>query len=229
MKLFLRLLGIWLLLGCAQAAWSQTTAGPKVDRVDIQYVGPKSVSEQFIRANIRLKAGDTYRPNVTEQDVHSLYGTGQFYNIRVSVDPADDGGVVVTYIVQARLRITDIKLSGNKKLSDSKIRKKITVKAGEPLDEQKLFTDVQEIKKLYEKYGYPDTQVKYVFDTFDEAAGRASVTFQIVESKKIKVTRVEFVGAAAFPQKELRKQIKTREHWMFSWLTGSGVFKAGRV
>jgi len=226
MKLFFRLLGIWLLFGCVQAAWPQTTAGPKVDRVDIKYNGPASVSEQFVRANISLKAGDIYRPNVTEQDIHSLHGTGQFFDIRVSVDPAPDGGVVVTYIVQANLRITDIKLSGNKKLSDSKLKKKITVKAGDPLDQLKLFTDVQEIKKLYEKYGYPDTQVKYVFDMFDEAAGRASVTFQIVESKKIKVTLVEFVGAKAFPQKELRKQIKTREHWMFSWLTGSGVFKA---
>ncbi|HEX7619070.1 MAG TPA: POTRA domain-containing protein, partial [Verrucomicrobiae bacterium] len=136
MKLFFRLLGIWLLLGCAQVAWPQT-AGPKVDRVDIQYVGPTNVSQQFIRSNIRLKAGDLYRPSLSEDDVHSLYGTSQFYNIRVSVDPADDGGVVVSYIVQARLRITDIKITGNKKVSDSKIRKKITVKAGEPLDEQK--------------------------------------------------------------------------------------------
>src|SRR5208283_2562572 len=125
------------------------------------------------------------------------YGTGQFYNIRVSVDQQDDGGVVVTFIVQARPRVTEVKISGNKELSDSKIRKKITVKANQPLDEQKLFSDVQEIKKLYEKYGYPDTQVKYVYDKFDEAAGRASVTFQIVESKKIKVTRVEFIGAQA--------------------------------
>ncbi|MGA2853005.1 MAG: outer membrane protein assembly factor BamA [Verrucomicrobiota bacterium] len=224
MKLFFRLFGIWLLLGCAQVAWPQA-AGPKVDRVDIKYVGPASVSEQFIRANISLKAGDIYRPSVTEQDIHSLHGTGQLYYIRVSVDPQDDGGVVVTYTVQANLRITDIKITGNKKLSDSKLKKKITVKAGEPLDEQKLFADVQEIKKLYEKYGYPGTQVKYVFDTFDEAAGRASVAFQIVESKKVKITRVQFAGASAFPQKQLRKQIKTRKHWMFSWLTGSGVFK----
>ena len=224
MKLFFRLLGIWLLLGCAQDAWSQT-AGPKVDRVDIQYIGPTNVSQQFIRSNIRLKAGDLYRPSLADDDVHSLYGTGQFYNIRYSKDTMDDGGVVVTYIVQARLRITDIKITGNKKVSDSKIRKKITAKAGEPLDEQKLFTDVQEIKKLYEKYGYPDTLVKYVFDTFDEAAGRASVTFQIVESQKVKITQIEFIGATAFPQKVLRKQIKTRAHWMFSWLTSSGVFK----
>jgi len=120
MKLFSRLFGIWLLLGCAQVAWSQA-AGPKVDSVDIKYVGPKSVSEQFIRANIRLRLGTSTpepdRGNVhsqTEDDVHSLYGTGQFNNIGVSVDPADDGGVVVTYTVQARLRITDIKITGNK-------------------------------------------------------------------------------------------------------------------
>ena len=61
MKLFFRLFGICLLLGCAPVVWSQT-AGLKVDRVDIKYVGPASVSEQFIRSNIRLKAGDFIRP-----------------------------------------------------------------------------------------------------------------------------------------------------------------------
>jgi outer membrane protein insertion porin family len=224
MKSFLRLFGIWLLLGCAQLAWSQTT-GPKIDRVDIKFAGPDSVSEQFIRSNIRVRAGDIYRPSSTQDDIHSLYATGKFYNIRVSAESADDGGVNLTFIVQARPVIIGIKLEGNKKLSDSKLKKKITVKVGDRLDEQKLFTDVQEIKKLYEKYGYPDAQVKYYFDTMDEAAGRASVTFQIVEPQKIRITDVEFVGAMNFPEKELRKQIKTRRHWMFSWITGSGVFK----
>ena len=223
MKLFLRLFGIWLLLGCASVAWSQTT-GPKIDRVDVKFVGPASVSEPFIRANIRLKAGDIYRPNNTEDDVHALYATGQFYNIRVTTDPAADGGVILTYIVQVRPRISEIKLEGNKKLSDSKLRKKITVKAGDPLDEQKLFTDAQEMQKLYEKYGRPDTQVKYVLN-IDENAGRGSVTFEITESPKVKITRVEFIGAAAFSPKELRKQVKTKQRWMWSWLTGRGTFK----
>jgi outer membrane protein insertion porin family len=223
MKLFFRLFGIWLLFGCAQPAWSQV-AGPKIDRVDVKYVGPASVSEQFIRANIRVKAGDIYHPNLTQDDVHSLYGTGQFYNVRVAVDQADDGGVALTYIVQVRPRLTDIKIVGNEKLSSSKLRKKITVKTGEPLDEEKLFTDAQDMVTLYQKYGYPDTRVKYELD-IDEAAGRGSVTFQVTESPKTKITQIEFIGAAAFPQKELRKQLKTAEHWAFSWLTGSGVFK----
>ncbi|HEY1660795.1 MAG TPA: outer membrane protein assembly factor BamA [Verrucomicrobiae bacterium] len=224
MKVLFRLFGLWLLLAFAQAAWSQES-GLKIDRVVIQYVGPASVNEQFIRSNIRAKAGDTYTPNLTQEDIHSLYATEQFYNIRASIEGQDDGGVILTYIVQARLRITDVKISGNKDLSASKIRKKITVKAGEPLDEEKLFTDTQEIKKLYEKYGYPGTTVKYVFDSMDEAAGTASVTFQVSEAQKIRITEVDFDGATAFTQKVLRKQVKTRAHWTFSWLTGSGVFK----
>jgi outer membrane protein insertion porin family len=222
MKFFFRLFGIWLLLGCA-VAWSQT-AGPKIDRVDIKFVGPASVSEQFIRANLRVKAGDIYLPNSTQDDVHSLYGTGQFDNIRVTADAADGGGVILTFIVQAHPRVTEIKLNGNKKVSDSKLKKKITVKVGDPLDEQKLFTDVQEMKKLYEKYGHPDTQIKYVVNT-DENAGRSSVTFEIVESPKVKIQKIEFIGAAAFSQKQLIGQLKTSRHRWYSWITGSGVFK----
>ena len=223
MKLFFRFLGIGLLLAGASGAWAQMT-GPKISRVDIKFLGPASVSEQFIRANIRLKADDTYLPNSTQDDVHALYATRQFYNIQVFVDRADDGGVVVTYKLQAQPRITEIKLAGNQQLSDSKLKKKITVKVGDPMDEQKLFTDVQEMKKLYEKYGHPDTQIQYV-PSIDEPNGRGTVTFQIVESVKIKISKIEFIGAAAFSQKELRKQIKTSEHGMWSWITGSGVFK----
>ena len=223
MKLFYRLLVAWLLLGVTQAAWSQTPS-TKVDRVDIKFVGPATVSDQFIRVNIRVKAGDAYRPSSTQDDVRSLYGTGQFYNIRVSTDQSTNNGVVLTYIVQARPRVTEVKLEGNDKVSDRKLKKKITIKVGDPLDEQKAFSNVQDIKKLYEKYGYPDTQAKYVLN-IDENAGTGKVTFQIVESPKVRITDVEFVGAAAFTQKVLSKQIKTRKHWMWSWLTGSGTFK----
>jgi outer membrane protein insertion porin family len=217
-----RWFALWLLAGFALAAGAQTL-GRKVDRVDIKFIGPATVSEQYVRANISLKAGDIYLLNSTENDVHTLYATGQFYNIRVSADDAADGGEVLTYIVQPRPRISEIKLQGNKRLKDSKLRKKITVKVGQPLDEQKLFSDAQEMQKLYEKYGYPDTVVKYV-PNIDETAGRGTVTFVITETIKTKIMRVDFIGATAFPQKELRRQLKTKQHWMWSWLTGRGKF-----
>ena len=212
-----------MVLGCATAAWAQSL-GPKIDRVDIKFVGPASVSEEFIRSNIRLKSGAIYQPGLTQDDVHLLYGTGQFYNIAVSVDPADDGGVILTYKVQVRPRITQIKFEGNQKLSDSKLKKKVTFKVGEALDEQKIFTDVQEMKKLYEKNGLSDTVVKYVLN-IEELTGHGTVTFHIEESPKVKIKDVEFLGATDFKPKALRSEVKTRRRWSFSWLTGSGYFQ----
>ena len=222
MKSIIRPLGVSLALGCATAAMAQT-AGPKIDRVDIKFVGPSSVGEDFIRSNLKLKPGTTYIPGLTQDDVHLLYGTGQFYNIRVSVDQSGDS-VVLTYTVQARPRITEIKFEGNKKLSDTKLKKKVTAKVGEALDEQKLFTNVQEIRKIYENNGLSDTKVKYVLN-IEEITGHGTVTFHIEESPKVKIKDVEFLGVKAFKQKELRGEIKTKRRWMFSWITGSGFFK----
>ncbi|HEY2328425.1 MAG TPA: outer membrane protein assembly factor BamA, partial [Verrucomicrobiae bacterium] len=226
MKYFPRPLGIFILLmfGCATAAWAQVP-GAKIERVDIKFIGPASVSEAVIRDNTKLKAGGSYMPGNTADDVHSLYATGQFYNVRVAVDQAGDGeGVILTYVVQVRPRLTDVKIEGNVKMKTSKLKKKVTIKVGDALDEQKCFTDVQEMKKLYEKSGYPDTKVKYVLN-IDEATGHGTVTYQVEESPKVKITVVTFLGAEAFTQKELRKACKTRAHWMWSWLTGSGFFK----
>jgi outer membrane protein insertion porin family len=236
MNSLLRLCGVLLLLAWLPGAQAQQSAPTKVVRVDVKHVGPPAASDQLLYSNIRVKAGDTYHPANVDDDVRSLYATGQFYNIRVSEDRTDDG-VVLTYIVQGKPRLTDIKFQGNKKFDDAKLKKTISSKVGEPLDERKLFTDSQEIQKLYQKKGYPNTTVKYI-PLVDENAGRGSATFEITESKKIKITRIEFAGAQAFPRKVgffekvfhpsrkgLNKVIKTREHWMFSWLTGSGVFK----
>lgn len=196
----------------------------KVDRVDIQYLGPASVSQQFIRSHIQLKSGDPYLPAATESDIHALYATGQFYNIRVAVDLAADGGMNVAYVVEVKPRLTEIKITGNVEMRASKIRKKITAKVGKPLDEEQLFTDCQAIKAQYEKDGYPGTEVKYVPDV-DEAAGTGVVTFQITEGRKMKITHIDFVGAAAFGQRQLRHVLKTRQHWMFSWITSSDLYK----
>ncbi len=224
MKFFFRLFAIWLLLACATSGRAQEAGGPKIDRVDIQYVGPASVNEQFVRSHIQLKAGDIYLPASTESDIHALYSTGQFSNVRIAFEMQPDGGVVLTYVVEVKPRLTQIKIVGNVKMKTSKIEKKITSKVGQPLDEEKLFMDSQAITDFYQSKGYPGTVVKCVPD-IDEIAGTATATFQITEGRKIKIQHIDFIGAAAFSQRTLRHQIKTRQHWMFSWLTGSDVYK----
>lgn len=221
----------WLLIGCLAAvalllpcgnALAQFSAA-KVGRIDIKHVGPQAVGDELVRANIRVKPGDQYFRAAVDDDIRNLYGTGFFYNIRVT-DDLTPQGVVLTYVVQGKPRLTEIRFTGNKKYSDSKLRKKTTSKAGEPLDERKLFTDSQEIQKMYQKAGYPTTQVTPRV-VIDEQAGRGTATFEIIENRKVKITKVSFIGAQAFPENKLRRVVKTREHWFLSWLTGSGYLK----
>lgn len=221
-KNLLRLCGLFLVLVSlpARAQFSPL----KVAKVEIKHVERvPSVSDDLIRGNIRVKPGDPYLRAAVDDDVRSLYATGQFLDIRITTDETPEG-VVVTYVLEGNPKLVDIIFQGNTKYSKAKLLKKVSSKRGEPMSERKLFTDAQTIQEMYQKAGYPGTVVKYT-PAIDQAAGRATVTFDITESPKVKILRVDFVNAEAFTQRKLRRVIKTRKHWMWSWITSSGVFK----
>src|SRR5213075_2628869 len=183
-----RLLPVFVLAGIALFATGTIHAQVPIAKIVITNIGPDAVSESLVRANIRVKEGDIYNRTAVDDDVRNLYGTGYFYNIRIA-DERTPEGVILTYILQPKLRITDVSFSGNKKFSVNKLRKKIKTKVGDTLDERKLFADAQEIKKAYEKSGYSQTDVKYSI-TPDERAGRATVTYEITETPKVKIKDV---------------------------------------
>ncbi len=196
---------------------------PRILSITVSNVGPQTVSESLVRANIRLKVGEPYNYNSVNDDVKNLVATGYFFNVRVMEARAEEG-VNLIYLVQGRLKLTDILFTGNKKFRTTKLLKKVTSKVGQPLDERKLFADAQEIKKMYEKSGYPKTEVKPVPNP-DERSGRATVTFEIKETPKVRIGDVRFENAGAFSQSKLRKSLKTRRWWWLSWLTQSGHLK----
>lgn len=220
-KLPIRFTWLLCLLFSLSTVVAQTP--PTVSKIEIKHIGPPSVSDALIHSNIRVKQGDPYQRASIDDDVRNLYTTGYFNNIRVSEDRTPEG-IKLTYIVQGKLLLTDIKFSGNKKFSDRKLKKKLVSKVGDPLDERKLFADAQGMRTNYQKVGYQKTTVKPVI-TPDENAGRATVTFEVTESPKVKIVDIEFVGANTFSQKKLRKVMKTKRRWMFSWLTGKAVLK----
>src|SRR6266576_5304216 len=130
MNRLLRLCGLYALLValCGTALGQFPPLAPlKVSRIVVTNVGPTAASDEIIRANIRVKAGDLYRPAAVDDDIRNLYATGFFYNIQVSRSRIDDG-MVLTYLVQGKPRLTDIKVQGNEKISLAKIKKKITSK-----------------------------------------------------------------------------------------------------
>ena len=216
--------GLFFLLCILAGRLSVSAQIPLVSKIAIEHIGPHAVSDSLIRANIRSQEGKEFSPHMVDEDVKNLYATGYFINIRVAEEPVAGGSLKLIYIVQGKPLLTEIKFSGNKKYSDRKLKKKVKSKKNEPLDRRKLFEDAQEIQKMYEKAGYQKTTVKAV-DSANENTGKGSVTFEVHEQPKIKIKDIVFENAKAFPQKKLRKQIKTKRRWFFSFLTGSGVVK----
>lgn len=210
-----------LLVASLLAGFSQT--GPKVSSIEIRHVGPPAASDSLIRSNLRLKEGDPYQRIRVDDDVRNLYATGLFYNIRVAEETAADG-VKLTYVVQGNPLLTDIKFEGNEKFNNRRLAKKISSKTGEPLDEKKLFQDAREIEKMYQKAGYQKISVKPTL-SIDENAGRGSVVFEVKEGPKIRIKDIVFEGNNQFSERRLRKVLKTKRRWIFSWITGSGVLK----
>lgn len=229
MKFVLRRWTCFVLILCSLALAGNSFAQAPADtvqKIEIRHVGPPAASDALIRANIRVKEGDTYTRTSVDDDVRNLYSTGYFYNIRVLTEPSvGQGKINLVYLVQGKPVLTEIRVEGNKKYSRKKLLKKSTSKVGEPLDERKLFNDAQEMQKMYQKAGYQHSTVRYLPPVIEANAGRGSVTFEVVEAPKVKIKDVVFEGAQAFKQSKLRKQLKTRRHWMFSWLTGTGVLK----
>lgn len=195
----------------------------RVKKIEIKHVGPPAASDALIRSNIRTKEGEKFIPATSQDDINNLDKTGLFLNVHISYDFTPEG-VVLIYQVQGKPRVTEIKFVGNEKYSADKLRKKITSKVGDPLNDRKLFEDTQKLREFYQKSGLQKTEIKYV-PHIDENAGRASVVFEISETPKVKIIDVVFDNAQAFPQKKLRKVIKTRRSWMFAWLTGAGKLK----
>jgi outer membrane protein insertion porin family len=214
------LLGLWL-GAFSPIIFAQSPS--QVKKVELKQVGPQEVSQQLIRANIRVKPGDFFSRIAVDDDIRNLYGTGHFLNIRTIEEPSPDG-ITLTYVLVAKPRVTDIRFVGNVKYDNKDLQKIVKSKVGQLLDERQLFNDAQEIKKKYQNAGYQRTEVKYVLNP-DENAGRATVTFEIAETPKVRITEVVFDGAKSFTQKKLRKQIKTKRWWWLGVFSGAGKLK----
>jgi len=201
-------------------------ASPKIAKIVIEHVGPHAASDPLIRANIRSREGEPFSQMVVDEDIKNLYSTGFFTTIRVAEKSTTDG-IQLTYVVQGKPILTDLKIVGNKRYKTKKLMKLVTSKVGQPLDQQKLFQDAQEIQKKYEKAGYQKTKVEALPPKVDDATGRGTATIEVTEAPKVKIKDIVFDGVddKIFPQKKLRKVLKTKRRWMFSWLTGSGVLK----
>jgi len=199
---------------------AQRQQSPIVRQIEIQYAGPATLSRQRILSNMKTTVGQPYSEQTVEDDVRSLYATGLVTNVRIYGEPLPDG-VKVIVVVQTRVTLTEVVIQGNEIVKAKRLRRELNLKTGTPLDEQALEQARQKLVDLYQKRGYPDTDVQYKVDV-NEDRGTARVTFAVSEGHLSVVKTIRFVGNVALTSKRLRKEMKTRENNILGFVTGAG-------
>ncbi len=203
------------------AASARGQSLPIVRSIDIQYTGPATVSKERIMAQLRTAVGQPYSDQIVEQDIQNLYKTGSILNVRIFAQPEGDG-VKVVVALQTRSVVREIEIDGAERISPKHIRKDITLRINQPVNEEEMEKARQKIIERYQAKGFTDIDVKYRVDPIDEKRGTARVVYTINEGAKGAVSRIRFEGNEHFGERVLRKQMKTRGKTLVSFIDKSG-------
>jgi outer membrane protein insertion porin family len=196
-------------------------APPIVRSIDVQYTGPVTISRARVLAQMRTKVGLPYSDVVAEDDIRGLFNTGQFQNVRIFGQPEGDG-VKVIVALQTRTMLNEIQIDGATRISPKRLRKNIGLKLNTPLREEDLEKGRQKIMETYQAHGFNDVDVTYHVEPIDATRGTSRAIYTVNEGIKGSVTAVRFEGNAHFSDRVLRKQMKTRQKTLFSFVDKSG-------
>jgi outer membrane protein insertion porin family len=219
---FIALLASVLALFALGSVQGQQPQGPPIVRsIDVEYTGPATVSKERIIAQLRTAVGQPYSDQVVEQDIRQLYTTGQVRNVRIFAQPQSDG-VKVIVAVQTRSVIREIEIDGAQKVEAKRLRKEITVKINNPVNEEELEKSRQKIIDVYRGRGFNDVSVQFRVDAIEENRGTSRIVFTINEGIKGAVRSIQFEGNQHFSDKILRKQMKTKGKTLIAFMDKSG-------
>ncbi len=214
------------------AAHAQTsgpnTSGPVVREIDVQYVGRPTITRERVLAQMRTAIGQPFNQANAEEDIRSLYGTGDVTNVRIFSEPAA-GGVKVIVIIQTRATIREIVITGSRRFSARALQKQITSKKGSTLSEEKVEEDRQKLLDYYRDHSFPDVEIQSNV-AMDDRNNTGVLTFTVNEGGKSVLREVKFEGNHALKARELRGAMKdTKGKTLIALIDKSGRLDQGKL
>ncbi len=195
-----------LILGVATAgAWAQ--APPEITA--IEFTGLARVDTTLVDQALRLHQGDPLRPYQIGESVRALYALGLFDQVAADWIPGRPAGGVLRFGFVERSPISSVSFRGHKFLSAEDLKEHATLTPGQLLSRQALTRAQRAIVQAYRDEGF--ARASAVATSGPDSTGeQMRVEIAIDEGPRVKIRDVAFLGASAFPQKELRGEVKLR-------------------
>lgn len=226
-RLNIRYLGLALLISIF-LLWPDWAASqtPPLPIKSIEIRGNRRVEKNTIRFYIATRVGDRFSISKLRKDIKKIYDLGFFRNVKVDVNPFE-GGLRVTFIVEEKPAVSQVRVAGNNKVDLEDILEKITVTSQSILSQGTVRESVGAIRSLYQEEGYYFARVESIVE--EAGANQVNVEFQITEGEKVSIREIAFRGNLAFSDKAIRKTMQTEQKWLLSWFTDGDVYKEDQL
>jgi len=215
---------IWAAAVClliAAAGQAQNYEGQNITAVHV--TGLERISEQAVRARLEVQAGQTFNARAIARDIRRLYEQGYYNNIRAEAAP-EAGGVAVTYVIEEKRVVAEVKLTGNRRINDRRLLAVLSMREGSPFIAEAIEEERQALLEHYESKGFANTSVDIAADQV--GSGRVRITYTIAEGRKARITEINFEGNETLSDRSLRKVIDTRRRfWLFGGKYDEATFE----
>jgi outer membrane protein insertion porin family len=203
------LLGVPVLAAPAWAAYE----GERI--VEVGVSGTRTVAKETILSKAQSKAGAPYQDAVVSEDIRRLFALGYFTDVRADVERLPDG-LRLVFVVQEKPVIESVQVEGNRFLRRARVVELFAVSKGQLYDPRKIKEGIDLVKAEYARKGFSQCEVLSRVGV-DEAANAATVYLVVDEGPRMRIRQILVQGNQAFPDKRIRKVLKTkRKRWFFS-------------
>ena len=186
---------------------------------DVKLEGNRRIESDAVLKNLAVKSGEIFNPGMLSDDLKKIYKMGYFDDVRVESNEQEKG-IELVFTVVEKPSVRKLKIKGNHVYEEKEITEVTRTTTGSILNIFKLDADVSRIKALYTEKNYHNCSVTYKISPLDH--NQADIEFIIDEGSKLRIESLVFEGNSHFPDKKLKKVMKTKEKGFFYWMTSSG-------
>jgi outer membrane protein insertion porin family len=190
--------------------------------VEIRVEGTRRVEPGVVRNSISSKKGAPFDATKVADDIRALWKLGYFEDIQVQVDTQPKGVILIVKVVE-KPSIREVRVVGNKELSNDDLKDVVDIKAYSILDRAAVKRNLKKLQDKYVEKGYFLAEIESKI--LEQSDNQVDVVFEINENAKVMVKRITFVGNQHVPSEDLRSAMQTSEGDILSFITGSGTYR----
>lgn len=191
-----------------------------VSRIDIN--GNERMDAESVRILADVKNGDNVNSETINNIAKTLQSSGYFETANVKLN----GNVLKIDVVESPV-INMVTVEGNDEIDTEDLKKEIKTKERTSYDKSVIGGDVQRMLTLYTRKGFFGTKINPKRIDLDN--NRVNVVYEIKEGHPTYIENIDFENNKKFRSKTLRKEILSREHAWWRFMTQFDVYDEDRI